>query len=368
MDENKSFEYGGKIFDNVTKAVNSGDFSNLSRDIKNVVSAGIGTVLINHAMRKKESMTPFFCKKIKKGKGKGKIVGGSIMATLGLFTILGSENNYKGIWFEIILIGIGVLLIFIGIQRRRLIKDYFRFGEIIGKRPFITINELSDRYGKSPDYVIHQIDRMKQADYLPYATMDRDKTTLMLTDEVYKEYLKVSMNGEGMPDSAADRSLPEEEDTPMFEELKIDKKLPEEVKTILREGNEYLKKIRYFNDLIPDTESMSDKLYDLEKTSLSIFKKVKEEPDLARKNQLRRLMSYYLPSSEKLLQSYVNMRDSTQNVENIEKSKRDIEEATDALNKAFLELLNQLFESTTSDISADISVMKTWMQQDALME
>ncbi|MBQ1593984.1 MAG: 5-bromo-4-chloroindolyl phosphate hydrolysis family protein, partial [Treponema sp.] len=112
----------------------------------------------------------------------------------------------------------------------------------------------------------------------------------------------------------------------------------------------------------------SDKLYDLEKTSLSIFKKVKEEPELARKNQLRRLMSYYLPSSEKLLQSYVNMRNSTQNVENVEKSKRDIEEATDALNKAFTELLNQLFESTTSDISADISVMKTWMQQDALME
>jgi len=368
MNENNVFEYSGKILDRVSKAVDSGDFSNLSRDVRNVVSTGIGTV--SHVMRsswQKEAMTPFFCKKIKKGKGKGKIVGGSILAALGLLAILGSEN-YDDIWFEIVLIVIGALLILAGIKRRRLIKDYFRFGEIIGKRSFVTVKELSDISGKTPDYIVHQIDRMRQAGYLPYATMDRGKTTLMLTDEMYKEYMKVSMNGEGMQDSAADRSLPEEEETPMFEELKIDKKQPEEVKTILREGNEYLRKIRYFNDLIPDTESMSDKLYDLEKTSLSIFKKVKEEPELARKNQLRRLMSYYLPSSEKLLQSYVNLRNSTQNVENVEKSKRDIEEATDALNKAFTELLNQLFESTTSDISADISVMKTWMQQDALME
>ena len=368
MNENDVFESSEKIVNSVSKALESGDFSNLSKDVKNVV-INIGTTNnYAHSTRsswESEAMTPFFSTKIKQGKGKGKIIGGSILAGLFFFAILGSKG-IADCWFEILMFLLGAFLILTGIKQRKLVKDYNSFGQIIGRRSFITVKELSDKTGKAPNYIVHQIDRMKSGGYLPYASMDRGKTTLMLTDEVYKEYLRVAMNNEGQDDASFAAS--ETEETPMFEELKIDKKLPEEAKAILRDGNEYLKKIRYFNDLIPDTETMSDKLYDLEKTALSIFKNVKEDPELARKNQLRRLMTYYVPTSEKLLQKYVDMRNSSQGVENIAKSQKDIEEATDALNKAFTELLNQLFESTSSDISADISVMKTWMQQDALTE
>ena len=141
--------------------------------------------------------------------------------------------------------------------------------------------------------------------------------------------------------------------------------MPEDVKSILRDGNDYLNKIRYYNDLIPDTETMSDKLYTLEATVLSIFKKLKEAPEIA--GDLRKLMSYYLPTTEKLLQSYVDLRKESLNVENIVKSQKEIEEATDVINDAFVKLLNQLFESTSWDISSDISVLKTMMKQDALL-
>ena len=94
-----------------------------------------------------------------------------------------------------------------------------------------------------------------------------------------------------------------------------------------------------------------------------IFKKLKEAPEIAR--DLRKLMSYYLPTTEKLLQSYVDLRKETHNVENIVKSQKEIEEATDVINDAFVKLLNQLFESTSWDISSDISVLKTMMKQDA---
>ena len=145
----------------------------------------------------------------------------------------------------------------------------------------------------------------------------------------------------------------------------VDENLPKEVQSILKEGNDYLNKIRYFNDLIPDTETMSDKLYTLEATALSIFKKVKETPDIA--GDLRKFMSYYLPTTEKLLQSYVNLRKQSQTVENIANAQKEIEEATDVINDAFVKLLNQLFESTSWDIASDISVMKTMMKQDALL-
>ena len=151
----------------------------------------------------------------------------------------------------------------------------------------------------------------------------------------------------------------------MVQYYTIDKNLPDDVKTILEEGNDYLNKIRYYNDLIPDTETMSDKLYTLEATVLSIFKRLKEEPKVA--SDLRRFMSYYLPTTEKLLQSYVDLRKQSQSIENIANSQKEIEEATDVINDAFVKFLNQLFESTSWDISADITVLKTQMKQDALL-
>ena len=78
-------------------------------------------------------------------------------------------------------------------------------------------------------------------------------------------------------------------------------------------------------------------------------------------------MSYYLPTTEKLLQSYVDLRKASLTVENIKKSQKEIEEATDVINNAFVELLNQLFESTSWDISSDITAMKVMMKQDALL-
>ena len=223
---------------------------------------------------------------------------------------------------------------------------------------------------------------MKKLDYLPYAAMDKAETTLMLTDEVYKEYLKSTAYNARLKGNAAKKHksngkqkdaaqetqqepTQEQSEPYMVQYYTIDKNLPDDVKTILEEGNDYLNKIRYYNDLIPDTETMSDKLYTLEATVLSIFKRLKEEPKVA--SDLRRFMSYYLPTTEKLLQSYVDLRKQSQSIENIANSQKEIEEATDVINDAFVKFLNQLFESTSWDISADITVLKTQMKQDALL-
>ena len=195
----------------------------------------------------------------------------------------------------------------------------------------------------------------------------------MLTDDVYKEYIKSKMyhsnqtynsNQAKRADTSQTQSK-QNESSAKVQYVTIDENLPKDVQSILKDGNDYLNKIRYYNDLIPDTETMSDKLYTLEATVLSIFKKLKEAPDIA--GDLRKFMSYYLPTTEKLLQSYVDLRKESLNVENIVNSQKEIEEATDVINDAFVKLLNQLFENTSWDISSDISVMKTMMKQDALL-
>ena len=384
------YKYGEQILDSINRAAATGNYSNLSRDVRNSISEAAGGVL--ESVQKgvfswrKNNRTPFFSVKIKKNKGKGKIVIGSIITFFSVVDLIdlisgGSMLGISGIgdgigvfiWRAIFLF-LGIRLIIAGRKNRKLIKNYFNFGKIIGNRSYITMEELADKTGLSTQNVVGQIKQMKEFEYLPYATMDKEETTLMLTDEVYKEYLKskmynskqaeaVSKNQSNQPNQSGNSNSAENPSKVQY--VTIDENLPDDVKSILRDGNDYLNKIRYYNDLIPDTETMSDKLYTLEATVLSIFKKLKEAPEIAR--DLRKLMSYYLPTTEKLLQSYVDLRKETHNVENIVKSQKEIEEATDVINDAFVKLLNQLFESTSWDISSDISVLKTMMKQDALL-
>ena len=387
------YKYGEQILNSINRAAETGNFSNLSRDVRNSISEAAGGVLESVqkgvSSWRKNTRTPFFSVKIKKNKGKGKIFIGSIITFFSVFdlidlisggSILGISGIGEGIgvfiWRAIFLF-LGIRLIIAGRKNRNLIKNYFNFGKIIGNRSYITMEELSDKTGLSTENVVDQIKQMKKFEYLPYATMDKTETTLMLTDEIYKEYLKSKMHSSNQtynskqtgnaspkqPNQSVSSNSAEKPAKVQY--FTIDENLPEDVKSILRDGNDYLNKIRYYNDLIPDTETMSDKLYTLEATVLSIFKKLKEAPEIAR--DLRKLMSYYLPTTEKLLQSYVDLRKESHNVENIVKSQKEIEEATDVINDAFVKLLNQLFESTSWDISSDISVLKTMMKQDALL-
>ena len=402
MDERDIFKYGEEILHSINKAAETGNFSSLSNDIRRSVSGaatsltsslssgirnGVESGLRNAFSPRNEQRTPFFAVKVNKHSsnisGMIKIVIGSLIDFITGILILGSivsisdgTSSLKTDLGPLIFVGLifagGTSLILSGKKKRALVKDYFHFGNIIGNRAYSTVKELADRTGRAPEYIVRQIKKMKQQGWLPYAALDRGETTLMLTDDVYKEYLKSTAY---MQDTAAATKTEEEahrkQDTGEDKEPEkvdyytIDPKLPKEVQDILKEGIEYLHKIRYFNDLIPDTETMSDKLYTLEATALSIFKKLRETPDIA--GNLRKFMSYYLPTTEKLLQSYVDLRKQSQTVQNIANAQKEIEEATDVINDAFVKLLNQLFESTSWDIASDISVMKTMMKQDALL-
>ena len=66
--------------------------------------------------------------------------------------------------------------------------------------------------------------------------------------------------------------------------------------------------------------------------------------------------------------AYIELDKQPEAGENITKTKREIEEALDTINDAFEALLDTLFQDMAWDISSDISVMKTMMSQDGLVE
>ena len=216
---------------------------------------------------------------------------------------------------------------------------------------------------------------MISEDMLPAAWFDKQKTTLMLSERMYNEYLRLEKERqeqeaeaakEKMRASAVEKGVSEDAFAQVDEDLRPkpeDARLPAEAKKIVEEGLLYMGRIRAANDEIGDQE-ISDELYHLETTMKRIIEQIRKDPSSA--PNLRRLMVYYLPTTMKLLEAYIELDRQPVAGENIASTKQEIKEALGTINTAFENLLDGLFQDMAWDISSDISVMKTMMAQDGL--
>ena len=102
----------------------------------------------------------------------------------------------------------------------------------------------------------------------------------------------------------------------------------------------------------------------MEKTAAAIFHYVGEHPH--KLPEIRRFLSYYLPTTLKLLEAYKKFNDQPMPTEQQQETKKEIEDALDTVNKAFVNLLDSLMQEERMDVSADISVMKAMMEQEGL--
>jgi hypothetical protein len=78
------------------------------------------------------------------------------------------------------------------------------------------------------------------------------------------------------------------------------------------------------------------------------------------------MMKYYLPTTQKLVDTYATLDSQNISGANVENAKREIERSLDTINSAFERFLDQFFKDTAWDVSSDISVMGTMMAQDGL--
>ena len=79
-------------------------------------------------------------------------------------------------------------------------------------------------------------------------------------------------------------------------------------------------------------------------------------------------MSYYLPTTLKLLQAYQEFDAQPIQGENIKSAKTEISDTLDTITVAFKNLLDSLFEHEAMDISTDISALETMLAHEGLTE
>ena len=302
-----------------------------------------------------------------------KWTGYSMSGMFGLsLALVGAVGITTG--FSMMVAPIGILAVLfgaslgIGLGGKRklgLAKRFRRYKEILGERTYCLVEELASGIGQDCKYVLKDLKKMIQLGFFKEGYLDR-KETLLITDRTtYQQYLTTQTEYErrSMQKEETETSKKPENGTGAQNKTEKGKDLTPECRELIEEGQRYIQHVHECNDRLPGDE-ISAKLDRLELVITRIFREAEKNPDVV--PDLKKMMSYYLPTTRKLLDAYCELDEQPIRGQNIENTKKEIEVALDTINEAFEKLLDDLFETTAWDISSDISVLQTMLKQEGL--
>lgn len=284
-----------------------------------------------------------------------------------------------------------------GKKRLELAQRFRKYVSVLGNRTYCMVEELADSVGESSKFVRKDLKKMIRQGFFPQGYLDQRETCLITDKQTYQQYQDAQQSYEARRKAAQQGKDPgrQDGDGQHFEtafdsesrggsenaaakrngtnqngaasehsaDSDIRADLDPKCAELIAQGRSYIRHIHECNDRIPD-EAMSEKLARLELVVTRIFTEAERNPEVV--DDLKKMMSYYLPTTKKLLDAYCNLNEQPVGGQNIDTMKKEIEETLDTLNSAFEKLLDDLFEEQAWDISSDISVLNTMLAQEGL--
>jgi hypothetical protein len=136
-----------------------------------------------------------------------------------------------------------------------------------------------------------------------------------------------------------------------------------ELDALLAERDKAVSEMRRLNDSIQDP-TISQQIDHLESTTKKIIAQVVQNPK--KLPQIRKFMSYFLPTTLKLLNAYDRMDTAGISGTNIDGTKDKVQAMMGTIVAAFDKQLDALFGDEALDISTDITVMEQMLNQEGL--
>ena len=399
MNRNKWDEFGGGIDDIIQKAINSGNYNSLGRDVNDLIkkatytfedalnkglnearnrtvktNLGGNTVEINKSYQDRIRRPDTKNNEIITSKDKlyisdNMILGQGLANAIlgGFFTFglaLGSFITFilgaaipSAIAFVLFIPSLAWFLSGTNTLKERLIfRNYRKVLNLSDSKSFAKIEDLMLETGESKKKTLKRLRKMISKMWFKEGHIDKNETTFISTNETYALYQKAQLGFE-------ERQRIEDELGQFKEENTKSAANNTEVQETLNQGRKYLAQISHLNDRIPGVE-VSNKIFKIEDLTGRILKRVEEHPSSV--EDIKQLMKYYLPMTIKLLTAYAEMDEQQVKVENIDKSKQEIENVLDSLNGAFSKLLDDLYKDTAWDISSDVSVLNAMLKREGL--
>ena len=230
-----------------------------------------------------------------------------------------------------------------GILMRRAMQRYTAYLAIIGPNEAMEIETIAKKVGVKRKQAEQDLQKMIEKGYFGDAAY------------INKELGYIFMS------SRADEELARAREAAMQKTREASKK--EAVKQNAEAYDQILAKIRDVNDRIPD-EAMTEKINQIESITREIFRAVEQEPE--KRGKIDRFMSYFLPTTLKLLESYANLERTNIAGKNISQSKKSIEIAMDTVVDGFKHQLDELYKSDAVSIETEVDVLTKMINRETV--
>ena len=262
-----------------------------------------------------------------------------------------------------ILLVVSVIMAMSGSTIRNRLKRYRRYLSLFNGQSSCTVTELSTYSRSSEKFIVKDFRKMIAIGMFPQAHIDAKKTMIMLNRESYERYLAQQAEINAREVERQQQQKASERKKTKGGEANTNAGF--DAGDAIEEGEIYIRQIHEAEGAITDA-TVALKARRLEEVIGRILEYVAAHPE--KLPEVRRLMTYYLPTTVKLLNAYREFDRQPIQGDNLLTAKSEIKAALDTINTAFEKLLDSLFENAAWDVSADITVLHTILAQEGLTE
>ena len=231
----------------------------------------------------------------------------------------------------------GLAMLYSGFSMDKSLKRYAKYLSVMGDREAVPVEELARTLGYHASRVERDLQRMIDRGYFGG-----------------KAYLNVELGYLFRSGQAGADWSQRQRETQAAQTPPAPKEAEEGYSGILR-------KIRRANDDIADPV-LSAKIDRLEEVTAKIFRAVEEDPQ--KRGKIDTFLNYYLPTTQKLMDSYAEFESAGVEGENLRQAKSRIEATMDAIVKGFEHQLDELYKADALDVDSDIRVMEHMLRRD----
>ena len=220
-----------------------------------------------------------------------------------------------------------------GLRKRKQARRYRNYLAMIGRQSSVSVSALASATGLSPSKVRDDLADMLDDGIFPQGFLDYGGDRLVLSGDGIAEPSK--------REHAAPPPPPKEDE------------------------NAILAEIRAVNNAI-DNEKMSAQIDRIGVITAKILDYQKTHPEKAA--QLHSFLSYYLPTTLKILRAYGQLEDQEVSGQNITAAMSRIEGMMDKVVEGFEKQLDLLFQGDAMDITTDVEVLERMLAKDGLSD
>lgn len=211
------------------------------------------------------------------------------------------------------------------------------------------IDDLDNYVSENEALVIRDLKKAIKWKLIPQGHFGTDNIIFMVSDEIYNKYLE-------------HQAVYDHYYRKLLEERARMSERSHKIQKILDRGQKYIDSIHDSNDIIKD-KLISQKLDRMEEVVKMIFYEVDINPEQA--DDLSTFLTYYLPTTQKLLDAYIDIDEKKVVGKSAEKAKKEIEGSLDIIIASFEGILDKFYQEQEMDIANEISAMEIMMKQES---